>query len=48
MFYVHLVIQTMDRLKEMLDTINVTYDETTFETERSAAGLRELVSHLMT
>ena len=48
MFYVHLVIQTMDRLKEMLDTINVTYDETAFETESSVARLRELVSHLMT
>ena len=48
MFYVHLVMQTMDRLKEMLDTINVTYDETTFESESSVAGLRALVSHIMT
>ena len=38
----------MDRLKEMLDTINVTYDEVIFESERSIAGLGTLVSHLMT
>ena len=38
----------MGRLKEMLDGINVTYDERTFETEGSIARLGALVSHLMT
>ena len=37
----------MDRLKEMLDGINVTYDERTFETEGSIARLGALVSHLI-
>lgn len=44
MFYFNFVMQTMDRLKEMLDSINVTYDETTFESESSIAGLETLVS----
>ena len=48
MFYVNFVLQTMDRLKEMLDGINVTYDERTFETEGSIARLGALVSHVMT
>ena len=42
------MVQTMDRLKEMLDGINVTYDERTFESESSIARLGTLVSHLMT
>ena len=29
----------MDRLKQMLDTINVTYDERMFESEDGIAGL---------
>ena len=29
----------MDRLKRMLDTINVTYTEKTFESEEDIAGL---------
>lgn len=29
----------MDRLKQMLDTINVTYNETNFETKDGIAGL---------
>ena len=37
----------MDRLKEMLDGINVTYDKRTFETEGSIARLGALVSHLI-
>ena len=44
MFYFNFVIQTMDRLKEMLDSIEVTYDEITFESESSIAGLGTLVS----
>ena len=44
MFYVNFVMQTMDRLKEMLDSIDVTYDEITFESESSIAGLETLVS----
>ena len=45
MFYFNFVMQTMDRLKEMLDSIEeVTYDEITFESESSIAGLGTLVS----
>ena len=44
-FYINFVMQTMDRLKEMLDGINVTYDERTFETEGSIARLGALVNH---
>ena len=36
----HFVIcQTVDHLKQMLETINVTYIERTFETATGAAGL---------
>ena len=31
--------QTVDRLKQMLDTINVTYNERIFESEDGIAGL---------
>ena len=31
--------QTVDHLKEMLETINVTYIERMFETENGATGL---------
>ena len=39
--------QTMDHLKEMLDTINVTYIEKTFESENGIAELQPepFVSH---
>ena len=35
----HFVIQTMDLVKQMLDAINVTYDERVFESEDGIAGL---------
>ena len=35
----HFVTQTMSHLKQMLDTINITYEETTFESEDGIAGL---------
>ena len=44
MFYVNFVMQTMDHLKEMLDGINVTYDEIRFESESSIARLETFVS----
>ena len=36
----HLVIQTMGLVKQMLDTINVTYDERIFESEDGITGLQ--------
>ena len=36
----HFVMQTMDLLKQMLDTINVTYDERIFESEVGIADLQ--------
>ena len=45
MFYINFVMQTMDRLKEMLGGINVNYDETTFESDSSIATLGALVNH---
>ena len=35
----HFVTQTMSHLKQMLDTINVTYEEKIFESEDGIAGL---------
>ena len=35
----HFVTQTMSHLKQMLDTINVTYEERIFESEDGIAGL---------
>lgn len=40
-------MQTMDRLKRMLDTINVTYVERTFESESNITGLETFVSEVI-